>query len=234
MFAYRNLASDCMGHFEIEFRETRLRVSFSEHYQSDFLKEQTKNCLSKIYNDLDHYILIHPDYITTLTPWEKETDKPVIQRMIEASVKAGVGPMASVAGAVAESLLSELSRERGKLIIENGGDIALISDQETIISIYPGWGKFDADVFLKIPSGRFGVASSSGKYGHSFSYGKADLVTVVDKDPILADAWATAIGNRIFSKEDAMVIAEDTDSLFSVTIIVDEELIHKGNTELLF
>ncbi len=47
-----------------------------------------------------------------------------------------------------------------------------------------------------------GIATSSGTVGHSLSFGRADSATVIARDPALADACATALGNRVGSKSD--------------------------------
>jgi hypothetical protein len=77
-----------------------------------------------------------------------------------------------------------------------------------------------------------GVASSSGKFGHSFSYGKADLVTVISEDPCLADAFATAIANKIHSKEDAeKMVNEVPKGVIALFCVMDNRLYYKGPFE---
>jgi ApbE superfamily uncharacterized protein (UPF0280 family) len=83
--------------------------------------------------------------------------------------------------------------------VENGGDIFLKTLCKRTIGIYAGKSPLTGKLGLEI-DGRdtpLGVCTSSGTVGHSLSFGKADAVTVVSGSTPLADAAATAIGNRV-------------------------------------
>jgi len=124
--------------------------------------------------------------------------------MAEAGFKASVGPMASVAGAIAYFVGEELSRFSPEIIIENGGDIYLKSRQNRIIGIYAGKSPLSGKLGLEI-KGReapIGISTSSGTVGHSLSFGKADAVVVLAENAILSDAIATGIGNLILQEAD--------------------------------
>jgi len=62
----------------------------------------------------------------------------VVRLMGEAAAAAGVGPMAAVAGAVAECVGEELRRLSATVIVENGGDLYLCSPRERVVGIYAG------------------------------------------------------------------------------------------------
>ncbi len=127
------------------------------------------------------------------------SDDLLIRRMCLASVSAGVGPMAAVAGAVATYVIEALIESGCKdAVIDNGGDIALISENGTVIKIYSGNDDTEG-IGLRIPNTEhiLGICTSSGRIGHSISFGNADVATVISEDPILADACATALGNMI-------------------------------------
>jgi ApbE superfamily uncharacterized protein (UPF0280 family) len=71
------------------------------------------------------------------------------------------------------------------------------------------------------------VCTSSGTVGHSLSLGRADAVCVASNSCPLADAAATAIGNRVHSKKDiepAIEAAKDIKDIDGVAIIVGEDL----------
>ncbi len=131
---------------------------------------------------------------------------PIIRDMIEAGLAAAVGPMAAVAGAVAEYVgMRCLSLAPDEVIVENGGDIFISIDKEPLISaIWAGKSPLSGKVGLAISPEKtpVGVCTSSGTVGHSKSFGKADAVTVVSKSTALADAAATAVGNIVKTEND--------------------------------
>lgn len=139
-------------------------------------------------------------------------DHPLIRSMCEASVLAGVGPMASVAGAVADYTICHLV-ENGccYAVLDNGGDIAMISDRDVVVRVFSGNDSVDGIGMAVGPfDGVLSICSSSGKIGHSVSFGDADVCTVVSSDPVLADACATAMGNRISDGDDLSEALERT------------------------
>ena len=126
-------------------------------------------------------------------------DHPLIQRMCQASTLADVGPMAGVAGAVAEHAVAK-AVEAGcsHIIIENGGDIAMYTSERSLIGVFSGDPKFDGLAYEIPPTGRItGICSSSGLIGHSVSFGNSRICTVFSDDTVLADACATSLGNMI-------------------------------------
>jgi len=107
--------------------------------------------------------------------------------------------MASVAGAIAEFVGTELLAFTPEIIVENGGDIYLKSLGKKIIGIYAGESPLSGKIELEIDGADtpLGICTSSGTVGHSLSYGKADAVIVLSQSATLADAAATAIANLI-------------------------------------
>ncbi len=159
-----------------------------------------------------------PFFGITYDPYPpSEGDDPLIIRMCQASVLAGVGPMAGVAGAVSEAAVSEAVKAGcGHIIAENGGDIAMYTDRTVRIGLFAGERGFE-DIALEIPAtGRIlGVCSSSGKVGPSVSFGSSGICTVFSKDTVLADCCATALGNMVKegTKEE---LAHACESIFSI------------------
>jgi ApbE superfamily uncharacterized protein (UPF0280 family) len=149
--------------------------------------------------------------------------------MSESARKVGVGPMASVAGAIAEFVGNELLAFSPEIIIENGGDIFLKSLKKRLIGIYAGKSPLSGKIGLEIneQDTPLGVCSSSGTVGHSLSYGKADAVVVLSKSATLADAAATAIGNLIVEPSDiprGIEFAKGIESLLGIIIIKDDKM----------
>ena len=81
-----------------------------------------------------------PGFGTSLVPVEASaSDPPLVRRMCKAGADAGVGPMASVAGAVALYVVEGLVADGCTYAVaDNGGDIALFSEEEVIIGLYTG------------------------------------------------------------------------------------------------
>lgn len=155
---------------------------------------------------IEKYIEIYPDFKTAFKPLQISSDAPeIIKRMNKASILTGTGPMASVAGIIAEFAVQEaLKNGSGEVIVENGGDIYLSCKKEIITGIYAGQNEIEANLALKINPGFMPVAvcSSSSFLGHSISFGKCDLATVLSKDAALADAAATKACNMVKSAKD--------------------------------
>jgi hypothetical protein len=157
-------------------------------------------------NILEDYLRRQPEFRTALAPLDLLPGAPeVAVRMQGASRVTGVGPMAAVAGAMAQ-LAAEAALAAGaaEAIVENGGDIYLASPQEVVIALYTGPGALSGRLALEILPGEMplAVCSSSGRLGHSFSFGDCDLATVVARDAALADAAATLAGNLVRRESD--------------------------------
>ena len=211
--------------FNIVVKETDLYIRASTN-----LKKKAYKLVLKYRNALESYISQHPDFVTSLEPLPVNDDAPhIIIEMSAAAEKVGVGPMASVAGAIAEFVGNELSAFSPEIIIENGGDIYLKSLEKRIVGIYAGKLPLTGKIGLEI-NGQdtpLGICTSSGTVGHSLSYGKADAVVVLSKSATLADAAATAIGNLIVQAGDipnGLEFANGIDGLKGVIIIKGDKV----------
>ena len=171
--------------------------------------------------EVERHILTDPFFRTSFDPIPVRTTASIIIHMADAAHKAGVGPMAAVAGAVAYYALCQV-RDQGTrfCIIDNGGDIALITDRQVRIGLYAGdsplSGKY---AFIIGPSdGIYGVCTSSATVGHSMSLGIADSVTVFGPDPVLADAIATAVCNELKPDDQSCLndLCDGIDGIFAV------------------
>lgn len=176
------------------------------------------------------------EFLTSYSPVERLDGCPeIISMMYAASERAGVGPMASVAGSVAEIVGRKLMEHSEEIIIENGGDIWMRITNPASVSIYPGGHYFGA-VALNINPDRTpcGICTSSARIGLSFSFGRADAATVIAPGADLADAIATEVCNRV-QKEEAMEDAADHGmrcGATGVVIIYRDRLVARGDVEL--
>lgn len=155
---------------------------------------------------LDNYIDCHPAFRDSFEPLELLDGAPeVAQRMARAARLVGVGPMAAVAGAMAQCAAeAALKAGVGEVIVENGGDIYLCAAEPVIIALNAGTAKLSNRLAFSLQAHDtpISICSSSGQMGHSKSLGKCDLATVVSKDAALADAAATQAANLVMAEED--------------------------------
>ncbi len=185
-----------MVSWHTRYKETELLISA----QSD-QSAKAYDVVKKLRQTLDAFIAKNADFATSLTPIDPGFDAPtVIQDMCLAGVKAGVGPMASVAGAFAKEVGSRLLKHSKQVIVENGGDVWLKADGLTTIAIYAGNSSLSMKMGITVDAYEpIAVCTSSGTVGPSKSFGVADAAVVVSYDACLADACATRLGNEIKS-----------------------------------
>lgn len=157
--------------------------------------------------------------------------------MAEAALKAGVGPMAAVAGATAEYVGRDLLKSSAEVIVENGGDIFIKTLESRKMGIYAGRSALSEKIALTIHPDQtpLGVCTSSGTVGHSVSFGRADAVVILSKDTSLADAVATSVGNRVKTAkdiEDALAFAQTISGVDGVVVIIDDKIGMWGEVEI--
>ncbi len=219
--------------FRIKIEESDLLIMAKKD-----LKKQAEDVLIKTREKLKNYIKKHPEFMYSFSPVKVEEDAPcIVKLMAQASAVAGVGPMASVAGAIAEIVGKKLKEESEEVIVENGGDIFLSTSKERKILIFAGYSPLSRKLAVVIPPGTYGVATSSGKIGHSISFGKADAATVIAESSALADAFATALGNKIKGKEDIEKALEwissfNTHGIIGAIVILDKYAGFWGNIKV--
>lgn len=215
---------------QISIGETHINLSTDKGYSdiySFILKERWK---------LINYIKRNPDFKNSLEPVirePRESEVPLIVKMMErASKKAEVGPMAAVAGTIAELTLHYLLKKGSKYsIVDNGGDIALRTNKKIVTGLYAGDSSLSGKIGFEIKASPRpqGICTSSGTIGHSISFGRADSVTVFADQASIADAIATSIANEVKDESDSgavqngLVKADDhKEYINGVLIIVGE------------
>jgi len=215
-------------------KETDLQILTDKFLDRYFVLERIRSYRW----DIEKYIDKDRRLLVSLKPITVELNAPLIVReMAKQSKEANVGPMATVAGAVAEFLGRDLLKKGYKdVIVENGGDIFLKTRKICTIGIYAGksklWNKLG--IIIKPKYTPMGICTSSGTIGHSLSFGAADSVIILSKNTALADAVATATGNRVKSKEDlqsALDFAKSITGVIGVAIIIKNNLISWGKIE---
>jgi len=179
---------------------------------------------------LQHYLTRDPLFRGAFVPHPLLPNPPeVVTRMAEGAKKAGVGPMAAVAGAIAELVGRDLLPFSPDLIVENGGDIFLSTTRPRRVAIFAGRSPFTYRLALEITPAEtpLGICTSAGSVGPSFSFGRADAVVMVAPDTALADAAATAVGNLVRHPEDiprALEKARSIPGLRGGVIIIGDKM----------
>jgi ApbE superfamily uncharacterized protein (UPF0280 family) len=146
--------------------------------------------------------------------------------------------MASVAGAISEYVANELLKMSQNVIVENGGDIYLKTQEEVRVGVFAGNSPltYKVGLLLKPEQMPLGVCTSSGTVGHSLSFGKADAVCVLSKSSTMADAAATAIGNLVKGKGDIRTALEKgikIEGVLGALIVMGEHFGVIGDIELI-
>jgi ApbE superfamily uncharacterized protein (UPF0280 family) len=219
--------------FRVAVKETDLWVLATRDYT-----REVQELVIQERQQLEAYIAGHPRFLSSMAPWPPDPfAPPVVREMIEAAAVAGVGPMAAVAGALADRVGRQLALLSPEVIVENGGDIFLAITQTATVAMWAGKSPLSHRVGLKLdPSlSPLGVCTSSATVGHSLSFGRADAACVLAPSPALADAAATALGNRVQGPDTLAPALEWVASLpeiLGAVLIVGEKLGAWGRVEL--
>jgi len=219
--------------FQVAVRETDLWVCADRG-----LEKETRDLALVSRHQLETYIRSHPEFLNSLLPLKEDPCAPqIVREMIGAAGKVGVGPMAAVAGAIAQQVGEGLLNLTDQVIVENGGDTFLKADRPLTVSIFAGTSPLSGRVGIFIPTRQMplGVCSSSGTVGHSLSQGIADVVCLLAGSTALADSAATALGNRIKKKRDlenAAAWAGQIDGILGGVVIVGDTMATWGDVEL--
>ena len=236
------MISDRFRFFTVQHMETDLWIGVDKESYVVTMPEVVYKQVIQIRQEFNNYYRIDPDFFTSLKPViPAKSVNNYIFRMCKASSRTGVGPMAGIAGLFAEEIGKKLLEKFSirELVIENGGDCFISVQEPLIVHIFAGESPLSEKVGIIIQksSSSLGICTSSGKIGHSKSFGKADAVMVVSPDTVLADQYATAICNQIQSREDIekeLNVIEQNDELYAVAIVMENKIGYRGNFELNF
>jgi hypothetical protein len=238
---YRNQFSrERFRSFTVNYKETDLWIGIDPN---SFRKEMLNDSFLKVKelrSVLEDYLLVDPVFGKTFDPHRIEQNAPEIVRvMAEATDRAGVGPMAAVAGAFSEAvgryLLEKFDIQ--ELVVENGGDIFLKVNQNLMMSVYAGNSPLSEKIGIEIPASEspLGVCTSAGTVGPSISFGMADAAMIVCKNTALADAFATRFGNFVKTPEDVPDVIYQTEQfpeIQSAVLICQDKIGIRGKFEM--
>ncbi|RKY35773.1 MAG: UPF0280 family protein [Candidatus Omnitrophota bacterium] len=219
--------------FEVEYYESNLLICAKKN-----LKKHAQEWLIYFHQQVNGYLEKNPLFKASLCAVEIDESAPeIIIAMAKAGQKADLGPMAAVAGAIAEFVGKKLLSFSDEIIVENGGDIFIAVKKQRRIGIFAGAGNIYNRLAIKLSAfdTPCGICASSGKFGHSLSFGKADILVVLAKSTLVADAFATSIGNQISQVDDVSRVLDTVKSskfIQGVIAVVGDKLTVYGNIEL--
>jgi ApbE superfamily uncharacterized protein (UPF0280 family) len=191
--------------------------------------EIAKSSIQRNRKQLENYIKKHQQFLFSLEPVELQEAPEVAILMANASLKADVGPMAAVAGVLADLAVKEMIAIGCKVaVIENGGEVYAVSNQPIDIGFAAGDEPLSREMGFRIKQFPIGIATSSGRFSHAFSFGDADAVTIFGVDAGLADAAATAIANIVTGDDTQTVIKNAIDRALKIKGVYGIFILYRG------
>ncbi len=223
---YRALAAPAgLVTFEVVHAETDLQVSALRD-----LSREAGVLVRELRTELEAFVAVFPRFAESHVPIDGGPGAPAIVRaMADAAQVAGVGPMAAVAGALAEAVARGLEPLSAEVVVENGGDLYLMGRCERTVLLYAGDSPLSGQVALALGADALPVAvcTSSGRVGPSVSYGSAHAVTVLATSGALADAAASAVGNLVHGPDDierALARAREIPGVLGAVVIAEDQI----------
>jgi len=219
--------------FTAQVKETDLWITASQD-----LAPEAVSAVMTLRRSLESYLVENPAALASLEPLPLDPlAPPLMQAMLAAGQAAGTGPMAAVAGALAQAVGRELGRLADEVVVENGGDVYLAAGRDMTVGLEAGDSPVSGRLGIKIALDDMPLClgTSSGTVGHSLSLGKADAATVKAADGALADAAATALGNRVKTARDlepALDWISGVPGVQGALIVIGAKLAAWGDMEL--
>ena len=232
---YRKIAGGSLNCEFVTVEETDLAVYSSNTAIAPLAKE----IIMRERGYIEAYIRRFPNFASTLSPCTVDPTAPsIVREMIHASALSSVGPMAAVAGAIAERVGIKLLDTVNEVIVENGGDIFIHTRQKVKVGLFAGQSPLSMKVGLELDAVHMpqGVCTSSGRVGHSLSFGSADAVCIISSSCALADAAATAVANHVSRPGDiqkAIDWGKRISGVDGIVIIIDEQLGAWGQVKII-
>ena len=178
---------------------------------------------------LEKYIKLHPKFLYSLKPVPANNGSVVAELMAEAAEKANVGPMAAVAGVLADLAVKDMVLAGSKIaVVENGGEVSAVSNKPVDVALLAGDSPLSKQIGFRLEKFPTGVATSSGLFSHALSFGEAEAVTIFSANAGLADAAATAVGNLIKGKDWRRAVERGIEEALSIDGVRGVFIVYRG------
>lgn len=233
-----HLCGNRFASFTIRVAESDLWIALSRDAYTADLPAETEQFLWQQRHTLVKALKAQPNLREALGPTlAHEPLPPVLAAMVRAGNTAGVGPMAAVAGALAEAVGCYLAAGASEVIVENGGDIFLLLHEPVTVGLHTGSSPFGNKLALRVASADtpLGICTSSATVGPSLSLGRADAAVVAAYPVALADAAATALGNMVAEPADfpaALAFASQLQGVRGALLVCRGQMAIQGALEL--
>ena len=176
------------------YKETRCTITAD----SEAAIEVAISSIKRYRGQLEKYIRNHPKFLHSLRPVQVGKGPTVARLIAEAAERADVGPMAAVAGVLADLAVGDMVSSGAEVaVVENGGEVYAVSNTLINVALAAGDSPLSKRIGFRLEDFPIGVATSSGLYSHALSFGEAEAVTVFAVNAGVADAAATAVGNLV-------------------------------------
>lgn len=179
--------------------------------------------------ELEKYIQRHPKFLYSLKPVPANDGPLIVKLMAEASEKANVGPMAAVAGVLADLAVKDMVLAGSRVaVVENGGEVSAVSNRPIDVALLAGDSALSKQIGFRLEKFPIGVATSSGLFSHALSFGEAEAVTIFSTNAGLADAAATAVGNLIKGKDCRRAVERGIEEALSIEDVRGVFIVYRG------
>lgn len=191
--------------------------------------EAAKKSIQRTLFELELYVRANPKFLYTLIPIPAPENPLIAKMMADAAQQADVGPMAAVAGAIADLAVEAMLRTGCQVaVVENGGEIMAQSNQPVDVAVAAGEEPLSKRFGFRLTEFPIGVATSSGRFSHALSFGDAEAATVFCKNASIADAAATAVGNVVKGEDTQAGIQAGIKRGLSVEGVEGVMIIYRG------
>jgi ApbE superfamily uncharacterized protein (UPF0280 family) len=178
---------------------------------------------------LKNYVKANPKLLYSLKPIKVPTEPLVVKLMAEAAEEADVGPMAAVAGVLADLAVKAMINAGCEVaVVEDGGEVSAVSNETVDVAVSAGDIPLSKRFGFRLTSFPIGVATSSGVFSHALSFGDAEAITIFCGNAGLADAAATAVGNVVKGDEYQTAIQRGIDKALAIQGVEGVLIIYKG------
>ncbi|MFX1375597.1 MAG: UPF0280 family protein [Promethearchaeota archaeon] len=195
---------------------------------------------------LEEYVRKNSHFLTSLSPIKVNTEIEVVRLMVKAAYICDVGPMAAVAGALADLMIRSMKNndeegfsgfnEAKIALVENGGEIAIDSIKPMKVALFAGDNELNLNIGFLVEKKDcpIGIGTSSATIGHALNFGQADAVTIFAQNATLADAAATKVSNSVKGQDieksikNALDIADDIDGIKGAFISREDKIGQTG------
>jgi ApbE superfamily uncharacterized protein (UPF0280 family) len=229
----KSITNTDLTFYRVTHGPTDLYVGSEKNYHDIVLAE-----IVKVRKILDEHIANNPKFLESLVPiGYNEFDNIIVKEMCIAAGKAGVGPMATVAGVFNRQAYNSIKMLSSQVVIENGGDVFCKTKERITCGLYAGKSPLNMKLGVKVSGDYvpYGVCSSAKTIGHSLSFGNADLAMVICEDVLLADGLATKLGNMIKTKKDlksALEYVYDHHEILGAAGIIESDIALVGDLDI--